>query len=242
VIASAGTTDVGAVDPLQEIGEIAKQHNLWYHIDGAYGAFFILVEKCKELLKGMELSDSIVMDPHKGLFLPYGLGTVLVKDKQKLHKAHYYDANYMQDAKTNSEEILSPAELSPELTKHFRGMRLWLPLKLMGLKPFRACLEEKLWLTKYFHQKVQELGFEAGPEPELSVSTYRYVPEHGDANSFNEKLIKEIHKDGRVFLSSTMLDGKFTLRMAALSFRTHLDTIDLALEMLQEKVKKLLAE
>ncbi len=236
VIASAGTTDTGAVDPLPEIGQIAEQHGLWYHIDGAYGAFFALCDEGKRILKGMDTSHSIVMDPHKGLFLPYGSGAVLVKDRQTLHNAHYYQANYMQDALASQEE-LAPADLSPELTKHFRGLRLWLPLKLLGIKPFRAALEEKLWLARYFYEKIQTVpGFVVGPYPDLSVVTFRYLPKAGDANEFNRALVQAVQHDGRVFLSSTMLDGKFTLRMAALAFRTHRDTIDLALEILREKV------
>lgn len=183
VIASAGTTDVGAIDPLGEIGRITKKHGLWYHIDAAYGGFFVLTREGKEKLRGIELSDSIVIDPHKGLFLPYGLGVALVRDREKLHASHYYIANYMQDALGANEEP-SPAELSPELTKHFRGMRLWLPLKLHGIRPFRACLEEKLMLAKYFYAEVRKLGFETGPAPELSVVTYRYIPKNGDANTF----------------------------------------------------------
>jgi aromatic-L-amino-acid/L-tryptophan decarboxylase len=240
IIASAGTTDVGAIDPLETIGEVAEQYNLWYHIDGAYGAFFALTTEGKEKLKGMHLSDSIVMDPHKGLFLPYGLGTVIIKDKNKLYNSQYYVANYMQDAQKTNEE-LSPAELSPELTKHFRGLRLWLPLKLHGIKPFRACLEEKLLLAKYFYTEVQKIGFKVGPQPELSVVAFRYIPGNGeqDADRFNEALVNEIHNDGRVFISSSRLDGKFILHLAILSFRTHLSTIDLALSILKELVDKL---
>jgi len=236
VIASAGTTDTGAVDPLKEIGEIAEAQDLWFHIDGAYGAFFILCDEAQKILMGMATSDSIIMDPHKGLFLPYGSGALLVKDRQKLLDTHYYMPNYLQDT-LNSRDELSPADLSPELTKHFRGLRLWLPLKLLGLAPFRACLEEKIWLARYFYEKVQEIGFEVGPYPDLSVVIYRYTPKHGDVNEFNQKLVQEIHKDGRVFISSTIIDGNITLRLAVLAFRTHLNTIDLTLKILKEKVK-----
>lgn len=236
VIASAGTTDVGAIDPLFDIGKIAKRHRLWYHVDAAYGGFFILTREGKKKLRGIEMSDSIVIDPHKGLFLPYGLGVALVRDRAKLHASHYYVANYMQDALSANEEP-SPAELSPELTKHFRGMRLWLPLKLLGVRPFRACLEEKLMLAKYFHREVQKLGFETGPAPELSVVTYRYTPKSGDANAFNKWLLEEVVKDGRVFISSTMLDGRFTLRFACLAFRTHLKTVDTLLEVLKDRTR-----
>jgi glutamate/tyrosine decarboxylase-like PLP-dependent enzyme len=232
VIASAGTTDVGAIDPLPEIGAIAKEHGAWYHIDAAYGGFFILTDEGKKKLRGLDLADSLVIDPHKGLFLPYGLGVALVKNVENLTRSYGFTANYMQDAFAGPDEI-SPAEVSPELTKHFRGLRLWLPLKLHGLSPFRACLEEKLLLAKYFHAQVTKLGFESDLEPELSVVTYRYVPEAGDADEFNKQILKRVIDDGRVFLSSTVLNGKFTLRFACLAFRTHLETVDMLLEILE---------
>jgi aromatic-L-amino-acid/L-tryptophan decarboxylase len=239
LIAAAGTTDTGAVDPLPALSDICRRHGLWNHVDGAYGAFFVLCDDGKRILKGIELSDSLVMDPHKGLFLPYGTGAVLIRDEKRLFDAYWYQASYLQDAANHGEQ-LSPADLSPELSKHFRGLRMWLPLQLFGVAPFRAALEEKLLLTRYFYEKIQEIdGFEVGSFPDLSVMTYRYIPKNGDANEFNEKLVKEVHKDGRVFLSSTNLDGKFTLRLAVLSFRTHLDTIDLTLQILKEKVKLL---
>lgn len=238
VVASAGTTDVGAIDPLTEIGEIARENGLWYHIDAAYGGFFVLTDEGKEKLKGIETSDSLVIDPHKGLFLPYGLGVVLVKDAAALNASHYYTANYMQDAASSADEP-SPAELSPELTKHFRGMRLWLPLKLHGVAPFRACLEEKLLLAKYFHAEVIKLGFESKIEPELSVVTYRWLPKTGDANTFNKRLMQAVVADGRIFISSTMLNGEFTLRFACLAFRTHLSTVDTLLSVLKGNVAKL---
>lgn len=238
VVASAGTTDVGAIDPLPEIGAIAKQHGLWYHIDAAYGGFFILTDEGKEKLKWIEGADSLVIDPHKGLFLPYGLGVVLLKNVEDLKRSFAFNASYMQDAFAAPDE-LSPAELSPELTKHFRGLRLWLPLKLHGVAPFRACLEEKLLLAKYFHTEVQELGFESRLEPELSVVVHRYVPKSGDANEFNKRLLTAVVEDGRVFISSTMLEGNYTLRFACLAFRTHLATVDSLLEILKHKVIEL---
>ncbi|VAW21602.1 Aromatic-L-amino-acid decarboxylase, partial [hydrothermal vent metagenome] len=134
VIASAGTTDTGAIDPLSTIGEITKNFNLWYHIDAAYGGFFILTESKKKLFKGIELADSLVIDPHKGLFLPYGIGAVLIKDKKAVFHSHHYTADYMQDANTVAAQI-NPADVSPELTKHYRGLRMWLPLQIHGIEP-----------------------------------------------------------------------------------------------------------
>jgi aromatic-L-amino-acid/L-tryptophan decarboxylase len=238
VVASAGTTDVGAIDPIEAIGSVAKRHGLWYHIDAAYGGFFILTKEGKEKLQGLELSDSLIIDPHKGLFLPYGLGVVLVRDVEDLKRSFRFDAHYMQDAFAGTDE-LSPAELSPELTKHFRGLRLWLPLKLHGIAPFRACLEEKLMLAKYFYEEVQKIGFECRLVPELSVVVYRFVPERGDPNEFNRRLLEAVVADGRIFISSTVLDGDYMLRFACLAFRTHLKTVDTLLEVLKGSVDAL---
>ena len=192
----------------------------------------------REKLIGIEPADSVVIDPHKGLFLPYGLGVVLVRNIEDLKRAHHFEASYMQDAFHGPDEA-SPAEFSPELTKHFRGLRLWLPLKLHGIAPFRACLEEKLLLAKYFHEEVQKLGFESDLEPELSVVTYRWPIQKGGTDDFNKRLLERVVADGRIFISSTMLSDKYTLRFACLAFRTHLKQVDLLLEILKQKVNEL---
>ena len=230
-IASFGTTDVGAVDPIDEIASICEANELWLHVDAAYGGFFLMSDAIKSKLKGVERADSVSIDPHKGLFLSYGSGAVIIKDVKAAYNTHHYIANYMQDAIADFEE-LSPADLSPELTRHFRGLRMWLPMQLFGLKPLRACIEEKLWLCRYFYQKIQTLGFEVGPEPDLSVCIYRYVPDNKDANKFNEALTKLIQHQGDIFVSSTMIDGVFWLRMAIVSFRSHLSHVNQALELL----------
>jgi glutamate/tyrosine decarboxylase-like PLP-dependent enzyme len=237
IVASAGSTDVGAVDPLDAIADVAQREGCWYHIDAAYGGFFMLTERGRELLKGIERSDSAVLDPHKGLFLPWGSGVVVVREGKHLEASHNYTGHYMQDTRNARDEV-SPADISPELSRPFRGLRMWLPLMLIGTKPFTAALEEKLLLARYFRDEVAALGFEVGPEPELTVVTYRWAPAGLSleaTNELNRRIIDGTHRDGRVFLSSTMIDGKFTLRMIALSFRTHKRTIDLALRVLKEQ-------
>ena len=237
IIASAGTTDTGAIDPLNEIADIAANHSLWMHTDAAYGGFFVLLNSEKEKFKGIEKSDSVTIDPHKGLFLSYGLGAILIKDVNALNQTHKYQANYMQDKiETFSEP--SPADLSPELTKHFRGLRMWISLKLFGLSPFKAALEEKLLLTRYFYEEIQKIGFEVGPFPDLSVMIYRYVPKNKDADAFNMNIVEEVKKDGKVFISSTVINEKVWLRLAVLSFRTHKSTIDYTLNLLKKIIEK----
>jgi len=241
IVAVAGTTDVGAVDPLDAIADVARAEGCWFHVDAAYGGFFLLTEQGRLLMKGIERSDSAVLDPHKGLFLPYGTGVVVVRDARAMAATHAYTGHYMQDALPDPSEI-SPADLSLELSKHFRGPRMWLPLVLAGTAPFAAALEEKLLLARYFRREVAALGFEVGPEPELSVVTFRWAPagmDLVDANRLNAAIVEGVRRDGRVFLSSTMLEGRYTIRLAAVSFRTHRRTIDLALKVLRERVEAL---
>ncbi|MBN4072803.1 aminotransferase class I/II-fold pyridoxal phosphate-dependent enzyme [Crocinitomix catalasitica] len=237
IIASAGTTDTGAVDPLNAIADIAEENNIWYHIDAAYGGFFVLCDEVKHLFKGIDRADSLVIDPHKGLFLPYGLGAVIVKDKEALFQSHHYTANYMRDALDPSLP-LTPADVSPELTKHFRGMRLWLPLQIHGLEPFIACLAEKLYLTTYFRSLLKEAGFALGPEPDLSVSYFWHETDACDQNEFNKKFMHNIHLDGQIFLSSTMIDENTVIRIALLSFRTKKRMVDSCMEMILRCFKK----
>ena len=241
IVSSAGTTDTGTVDPLRDIHEIATTHGLWNHVDGAYGAFFVLCPEGVPVLDGMDLSDSLVLDPHKTLFIPYGAGALLVRNCELLSQAHGGWSSIFQDVVANPTEP-SPAYLSPELSRHFRALRLWLPLKVLGLTPFRAALSEKIHLARYFHDELSTYErFEMGPYPDLSVTTYRYVPPRGDANEFNQQLIKRILHDGRIFITSTRLDDKVMLRLAVVCFRTHRDDIEVALEVLRELTAELAA-
>ncbi|MEP0987842.1 aminotransferase class V-fold PLP-dependent enzyme [Ekhidna sp.] len=237
--ASLGTTNTGTIDPIGEMSEIARKYQIWFHVDAAYGGFFQMLPEIRKRTTGIEHADSVTLDPHKSLFLPFGTGAVLIKDLTSLYKAHRYTADYLQDLVDSDSEV-NAADVSPELTKHFRGLRMWLPLKLFGLKPFRAALEEKLLLAQYFRNQLQQVdGFEVGPPPDLSITMFRYVPAEGDANAFNERLIKSIQDDGRIFLSSTSIHGKFWIRVAIVVFRTHKSKIDLLLGIVQEKVQEL---
>ena len=239
VVASAGTTDFGNIDELDRLGAIARAERLWFHVDGAYGGFFILSDLVRARFRGLELSDSVVMNPHKGLQTPFGLGAALIRNGEHLYQAHYYTADYLQDRACHKQEV-SPADVSPELTRHFRALRLWLPLKLTGVAPFRAMLSEKLLLARYAYQRLQAApGFEVGPEPELSIFVFRYVDVQGDVNEFNRKLVERLRRDGTIFLTSTLIDTVYMLRFAILSYRTHKDTIDLAVDVLQREAGRL---
>ena len=236
--ATAGTTDLGAVDSLDEIADIAGKEDVWFHVDAAYGGAFALCDEGKRRLKGLERSDSMILDPHKGFFLPGGVGVVLVRDGAKLRDAYHARGTYMQDMFHDTER--SPCDLSPELTRPFRALRFWLPFKIHGTAVFAAALEEKLVLAQYFHDQISTIaGIEAGPPPDLSIVSFRYVPEAGSADKFNKALVDAIRDDGRIFLTSTTMAGRYTIRLAILGYNTHLDAVDTALTVIREKIDEL---
>lgn len=149
------------------------------------------------------------------------------------------EAHYMQDRPSlASLAEVFPSGLSPELTRPFRGLRLWLSLKLVGVRAFRAALEEKLLLARYFYEQVlQQPAVQVGPAPDLSIVTFRFLPRRGDPNQFNARLLRALQQDGRILLTSTTIDGRFWLRLAVLCATTHREHIDLALELLRSKVR-----
>ena len=239
VIASGGTVDTGAIDPLPEIAELCRRYGAWFHVDGAYGGLFTLCDEGRELLRGIEQADSIALDPHKTLFLPYGTGAALVRDGRHLTDAFSASGEYIRPL-GESEVGPSPADMSPELTRHFRAMRLWLPLQIAGVAAFRAAQSEKLALARYFHQRLSEIdGFDPGPPPDLSVVAFRYLPQSGDADQFTERLLRHLQEEGRVMMSGTRIDGTYYIRCAILCFRTHIEHVDEAIEAIVDGVAAL---
>jgi aromatic-L-amino-acid/L-tryptophan decarboxylase len=243
LVSAAGTTNTGAIDPLPALGSLCQREGLWHHVDAAYGGGFVLCEEGRRRLAGIERADSITFDPHKGMFLPYGTGCLLVRDGAALRRAHSSDAAYLQDLEHELDAPPSPADHGPELSRPFRGLRLWLPLMLHGAAPFRHAVAEKLALAEHFHRGLWALAAAGAPieivdEPQLSVVPFRLrrAPgePHADHDARTLAWLRAIHERGRVFLSSTTLptpDGPaLTLRACVLSFRTHAAQLDAALE------------
>ena len=239
VVASGGTVDTGAIDPLPEIAELCRRYGAWMHVDGAYGGLFTLCPEGNSLLRGIDEADSVALDPHKTLFLPYGTGAALVREGKHLTDAFSASGEYIRPL-GESEVGPSPADLSPELTRHFRAMRLWLPLQIAGISAFRGAQSEKLALARYFPARLSEIdGFDAGSPPDLSVVAFRYVPKEGDADGFTERLLKHLQQEGRVMMSGTRIDGTFFIRCAILCFRTHIEHVDEAIDAIVEGVATL---
>jgi aromatic-L-amino-acid decarboxylase len=223
LVASAGTTNTGTVDPIAELARLAAREDLWLHVDGAYGGFFQLTERGQAVLSGVELADSVVLDPHKGLFLPYGTGVLLVRDTGPLRAAHAADGEYLQDL-DGDQELPDFGALGPELTREFRGLRIWLPLRLHGVTAFRAALDEKLDLAAHACRVLrQDENFEVPWAPDLSTVAFR-LRDGGDDASL--RLLEKVNATGRLFLSSTRIQGRVLLRLCILSHRTHRGHVD----------------
>ncbi|MDE0916175.1 MAG: aminotransferase class V-fold PLP-dependent enzyme [Planctomycetota bacterium] len=231
VAATAGTTNTGAVDPVPAIADICESEGLWLHVDGAYGGFFRGVPGGHELLPGLERADSLVLDPHKSLFLPYGTGCLLVREPGQLQQAHGSAADYLQDLTATAHNF---AEMSPELTREARGLRVWAAVDFYGAEALRDALREKLELAQWLHDELSTTeGIEMGDRPQLSVVSFRFRSADGDSDALNEALLHKINARRRIFLSSTKINGMFTLRVCLLHFRTNGDEVKAALEEIQ---------
>lgn len=239
LVGNAGTTNTGAVDDLAALGELARRERLWFHVDAAYGGFFLLTEEGRRRMAGIDLADSIVLDPHKGLFLPYGTGALLVRDGETLRRAHGMTADYLPE---NAEDPELPDYhlLSPELSRDFRGLRVWLPFKMHGVGPFRRNLEEKLALTRWATEQLRTIpGIQILAEPQLSIVAFRLGRPGMDGpalDRLNRELLARVNARRRVYLTPTLLRGRFAIRICVLSFRTHRDRMELALEDLRAAV------
>jgi aromatic-L-amino-acid/L-tryptophan decarboxylase len=238
VIGAAGTTNTGAVDPLDAVADVAEREGLWFHVDAAYGGFFQLTDRGRERFTGATRADSITLDPHKGLFLPYGTGGLIVRDRNAMRDAHFEGAAYLQDLPPAG-ELPNYNELTPELSRDMRGLRVWWPLVLHGVDAFRDALDEKLDLTTRIHEAfADDPNVELGWDPQLSVVTFRC---RGGDQRRSRELLERINASKRVFLSSTLVRGQYWLRVCIVSHRTHADRIDECATIVREAAAALAA-
>ncbi len=233
LIASAGTTNTGVIDPLVALADIANQENLWFHVDAAYGGFFMLTERGRKQMKGINRADSVTLDPHKGLFLPYGTGCLLVSNANTLKRAHASDADYLPIMQDHPERT-DFCQISPELSRDFRGLRVWLPIKMHGINEFRKTLDEKLDLARWITRKLNDIeSIQIIAAPELSIVAFKiYNPglETAILNAQTKKLLEVINSRRRVLLTGTLLNDEFVIRICVLCFRTHQQQIQTCLE------------
>jgi aromatic-L-amino-acid/L-tryptophan decarboxylase len=256
LVASAGTTNTGAIDDLEAFADLSARERLWLHVDAAYGGFFALTERGQAALRGIERADSVTLDPHKGLFLPYGTGCLLARDVGALRRAHAVPASYLPPMQSD-DDLVDFCEISPELSREARGLRAWLPLKMHGAAAFRAALDEKLDLARLAAERLRAMkGVTVVAEPALSLLAFRARPpgvsaedgEDGECaaatatDAWSRRLLAKVNEKQRVFLTGTVSGGRFLIRMCVLSFRTHRDRVEMGLADIEEGLRELTQE
>jgi len=254
VVASAGTVNTGAVDPLFEIAAVAKECGLWFHVDGAYGALAALDETKRPLFRGLELADSVSLDPHKWLYVPIDSGCLLFRDEAKARAAFSFDdADYIRVHEQNADESFAFWNYGPELSRRFRALKIWLTLRYYGTRRIAGAISEDNALCQYLGQVLELEGdFEILAPPELSICCFRYVPssfqsklkaksldeaDNRELDQLNNKIMLAVQRGGGAYLSSATLHGKFALRACITNFRTTRADIDQTLEIIRNAAR-----
>ena len=229
VVSNAGTTNTGAVDPLEDVGRICAEERMWHHVDGAYGAFFHAVPALRPLLAGLADADSVTLDPHKGLFLPYGTGALLVRDGRYLRAAHQATAGYLPDM-PDADEFYDPSQHGPDLSRGFPGLRVWLSVTLLGAERIVAAIAEKRALALDAARRFAQipcLVIDAPPQLSLFAFHVEWAgASQAQQNEATERLLDRVTARGRVMLTGCRVDGRFLGRVCVLSFRTRQAQID----------------
>jgi aromatic-L-amino-acid decarboxylase len=237
VVSSAGTTNTGAVDPLDAISDLCEREGLWHHADGAYGAFFHLVDDLRPLLAGLPRADSLTLDPHKGLFLPYGTGALLVRDGSALRAAHAATAAYLPHA-PDADRFYDPSQHGPDLSRGFPGLRVWLEVKLYGAAKLRAALAEKRALAVDAASRLAAIpGIVIDAPPQLSLFAFHVDPPGATRearNAATQALMERVTRRGRVMITGCDVGGRVLARVCVLSFRTRQAQIDTLVDHVRE--------
>jgi aromatic-L-amino-acid/L-tryptophan decarboxylase len=229
VVGNAGTTNTGAVDPLETLADFCDDEHLWFHVDGAYGAFFQLCDETRPVLRGIERADSLTLDPHKGMFMPYGTGALLVRDGARLRAAHAATADYLPEMPSPG-EYYDPSQHGPDLSRGFPGLRMWLTMKLFGADAFRSAISEKRALAVDAAARVAALpNVVMDAPPELSLFPFHITWPGATLDAENRAtraVMDETSRRGRVMVSGAVAGGRYVGRVCVLSFRTHAPQID----------------
>lgn len=243
VISSAGTTNTGAVDPIEAVANLCARESLWHHVDGAYGAFFHMVPELRPLLAGLPRADSLTLDPHKGMFLPYGTGALLVRDGEVLRAVHSATAGYLPP---NQDEFYDPAQYGPDLSRGFPGLRVWLSVKLFGATKYRAAVAEKRELAVWAAERVARIpGVVMDAPPQLSLFAFHLespgLATRDAENAATRELVERVTKRGKVMLTGCTVGDRYLARVCVLSFRTRQGEMETCVQHLAEEAAALLA-
>jgi glutamate/tyrosine decarboxylase-like PLP-dependent enzyme len=238
VVGTAGTVSTGAVDPLVEIAGVCRRHDVWFHVDGAYGALAARVPGAPADLRGLAEADSIAVDPHKWLYAPLEAGCALVRRPADLRRAFSYHPSYYHF----DEDVTNYFDCGPQNSRGFRALKVWLALRQVGSSGYLQMIGDDMRLSHHLHTLVQQHPeFEAMTQ-HLSITTFRYVPRDRqwpptpDTESYlqrlNQDLLTRVERSGEAFLSPAMVNGRFALRACIVNFRTSLTDIEALLPML----------
>jgi glutamate/tyrosine decarboxylase-like PLP-dependent enzyme len=242
VIANAGTTNTGAVDPLNELADFCAEESLWLHVDGAYGAAAALCERGKKLLAGIERADSLSLDPHKWLFQPFEIGCVLMRDARLLKKTFHTMAEYLEDTKRIEEEEINYFDYGPQLTRSFRALKLWLSLKTFGATAFRQAIEHGFALAEFAESILRQSSPPSGcwqivTPATMGIVTFRFTApglSDGETNEIHRRMVEAMAEDGFAFANSTALRGQTVMRLCTINPRTTEEDIRATIQKLEQ--------
>ena len=229
IIANAGTTNTGSVDPMHEIAELCERENVWMHVDAAYGGFAVLTDIGRRALAGIERADSVTLDPHKWLFVPFECGCLLVRDPARLKAAFQIFPEYLADAQTGHEAV-NFADYGEQLTRYSRALKVWMSVRYFGTDAIRDAIDHAMMLARRLEERVRATPtLEIVSPARFGVVCFRARPDGVDAaavDALNERVLARVVGEGRYFISSTRLRGAFALRACILGFRTAEEDID----------------
>ena len=230
MIANAGTTNTGAIDPLREIAAFCRAENLWMHVDGAYGAAAAISERGRRLLEGIELADSLSFDPHKWLFQPIECGCVLLRDAALLKATYRIMPEYLADVHRNVTEV-NPCDYGIQLTRGFRALKVWMSIQYFGMDAFRAAVERGFVLAEFAEAKLRRMpGWEVVTPAQMGIVSFR----RRDADeAFYHRLHDAMLGDGFALATSTVLNGRTVLRLCTINPRTTEEDIEQTLDWLE---------
>jgi glutamate/tyrosine decarboxylase-like PLP-dependent enzyme len=228
VAATAGATNTGAVDPLPELAQLCRERGVWLHVDAAYGGFAALTQRGRDVLRGLELADSVTLDPHKWLYQPYECGALLVRDDHALRTAFQMTPDYLQDAFVDDEINLSDRGI--QLTRSSRALKVWVSLQYFGVDAFTAAIDRALDLAALARERVQDSDeLELMATPSLGVVCFRRRvagATDDEVDAVNAALVAALERSGIGLVSSTVLDGRYALRVCVLNHTTGEDDIE----------------
>lgn len=237
IVGTAGTVNTGAIDDLESLAAIAKEYELWLHVDGAYGGLASTLDSVKEEYKGMELADSVAIDFHKWLYQPFGVGCTLVKDWSILKNTYFKKADYL-DTAFEDEGRLDFNEHTFQLSRSARALKVWMSVKGYGMSRIREMIQKDIDLTDYLSDSVDKADdFELVARSKLAVSCFRFI---GNLNTeeeivdLNERLIPALEENGRVFITGTRLNGMFAIRACVINHRKQQEDIDYLIKVIRE--------